>query len=101
MISTKSNSYVKLLIALTALVSTTQAITCNSSSPQCCWVWRVRELMKLSLSGASTTIPTSCCQQSLGIACVGTSVVAFYISNQGLTGSIPAEIENLKDITDL
>ena len=102
MISTESNSNVKLLIALTALVSSAQAqaITCTTSSPQCCWVWRVRELMKLSTTGASATSTTSCCSLS-GITCSGALVTRFNVASKGITGSIPKEIGNLKNLKRL
>ena len=77
------------------------AITCTSSSPDCCWVWRVRELMKLSLTGASGTSTTSCCIPSIGITCEGKSVIRWDVSFKGVTGPIPAEIGNLVNLKGL
>jgi len=57
--------------------------------------------MKLPLTGASATSTTSCCLASIGVTCSGTSVTRFDLSSKGITGAIPAEIGNLKNLTHL
>ena len=61
--------------------------TCTTSSPDCCWVWKVRESMNLSLTGASATNATSCCSLG-GITCQEeTSATDSNVVSQGFFGS--------------
>ena len=110
MISTKLTSNVKLLIALAALISTTDAqkqsqpknsISCTSNSPECCWVWKIREIWGLSVADSSkkgTKNTQDFCQSSIGITCSGQKVTEFRVVSQGITGSIPDDIKNLKSL---
>ena len=76
-----------------------QADSCDSSSPQCCWVVRIWQLM-----GKTTTVDhtsaTACCSMS-GVTCTGSIVTKIQWDNQNpkLTGSIPPEIGNLVNLT--
>jgi len=56
--------------------------------------------MKLPLTGASATSTTSCCSLS-GITCSGALVTKFNVASKGITGSIPKEIGNLKNLKRL
>ena len=95
-----SNSNVKLLIAITALISTTGAISCTPSSPDCCWVWKIRELGGHSMTGYSSKAD-SCCLSSIGVKCSGNSVTEIRFPFQRVAKPIPAEIGNLKSLTYL
>lgn len=109
-IDTKYKHYIEMSIpkkviivvyALSALFSRTdaQTISCNSRSPNCCWVWRIREIMKLSLAEYST-IDTSCCSVS-GLQCVGDIVTKFEATYQNISGSIPTEFQYLTNLTNM
>ena len=119
MISNESNSNVKLLIAITALILTSDAKSKTSqakkqsqkqSQPKnsinctndCCWVWKIREIWGLSMTGYSTKTD-SCCSKSLslGVICSGNEVIRIKIRDQGIAKPIPAEIGNLKSLTAL
>jgi hypothetical protein len=73
--------------------------TCDSTSPQCCWVVRSWQLM-----GKNTTVSSGsgydCCSMD-GVSCSGSHVTAIKWNYKGLAGSIPVEIGNLKNLTDL
>jgi hypothetical protein len=102
-------SFMMLFLLILAMISPAkaQAVTCDSSSPQCCWVRRIWELMGKTTSVSSTSA-TACCYtlgstfQTSGIPGVtcnsdGT-VTKINWYNKGLTGSIPPEIGNLVNL---
>ena len=72
---------------------------CDSTSPQCCWVVRSWQLM-----GQNTTVSSGsdkeCCSMD-GVSCSGSLVTAINWNYKGLSGSIPADIGNLKNLTNL
>jgi len=99
-----------LVIASMIYPAKAQAVTCDSSSPQCCWVVRIWQLMGKTTS-VSITNATACCYalgsttQTLGIpgvTCTSDGTVTkIYWSSKVLTGSIPPEIGNLMNLTNL
>jgi len=78
---------------------TIQPATCTSSSPQCCWVVRIWQLMGKSTSVSSTS-STACCSMS-GLTCSGSIVYSIDWELQSLSGSIPPEIGNLVNLETL
>ena len=74
----------KICFAISALISTAEAIACSSTSSEWCWAWRIREIMKLDITGYSSTNATSCCSSAYGITCNGTAVTVFDVSGKGL-----------------
>jgi hypothetical protein len=86
---------------------TSQATTCNSSSPQCCWVKRIYQLMGKTTSFFSDTA-AACCSyldsapQFSGIPGVNCTsignVTGINWGSSSLIGSIPEDFENLKNL---
>ena len=75
-------------------------MTCDSTSPQCCWVVRSWQLMGQT-TDVSSTSATACCSMT-GVTCDSTSkVTAIEWSGKGLSGSIPAEIGSLEKLQKL
>ena len=96
-----------LALALSALIAGTDAaVSCSSTSPQCCWVIRIYELMKLTSTGLSRTSYTSCCGMT-GVTCSGSGsstivkVVNWQKNPSGFTGGVPSDIQFLPDLTTL
>jgi len=82
----------------------TSSTICGSTSPQCCWVKRIYELMGQT-TRASATSATDCCinlpqtRGIQGVYCTSTgSVYRIDWYAKSLYGSIPSEIGNLKDL---
>jgi hypothetical protein len=84
------------------MISPTEAaVSCDSSSPQCCWVVRIWQLMGKSTSVSSTN-PTACCSHGIpGVTCSGSTITEINWSEKKLTDQIPSEIGNLVDLTEL
>ena len=100
--STVNAHYAMMLtLAIASMISPAkaQAVTCDSSSPQCCWVVRIWQLMGKSTSVSSTS-STACCSMS-GLTCSGSIVYSIDWELQSLSGSIPPEIGNLVNLETL
>ena len=112
-------SLIAMSLAMVPLIAPAQAQTsstsCTSTSPQCCWVKRSWELMGKTTS-VSATHATACCYYLVsstgttttqtsgipGVTCNSTGIVTeINWFAQGLQGSIPADLSNLKDLTTL
>jgi hypothetical protein len=86
---------------------TSQAATCDSSSPECCWVKRIYQLMGQTTL-VSATSATDCCSyldgthQSSGIPGVNCTsignVTGINWGSSSLIGSITEDFENLKNL---
>jgi hypothetical protein len=90
-----------LFLLMLALISPAEAqtvpATCTASSPQCCWVVRIWQLLGKTTSVSSTS-STACCKMS-GVVCSGSTVTELHWDNQGFSGfSIPPDIGNLTDL---
>lgn len=93
---------VKKFVTLSTLITHDEPVSCTSTSSQCCWALRVRQLMGLSIKGSTPTSATGCCVSALGVTCTGTSVTRLVITgSSGATGSIPDDIGRLVDLTTL
>ena len=104
-----------LALTLSALIATAEArkgakkssssdvpsiATCTSTSPQCCWVVRSWQLMGKTTTVSSTNA-TACCSMT-GVTCDSSNKVRKIVwGSKGLSGSIPAEIGNLVNLTHL
>jgi len=99
-----------ILIMGTMISPTEAAVSCTSTSPQCCWARRIRELMGKNTS-VSVTSKTACCfllgdkvQTSGidGVYCDKNGLVdTLRWNGHGLTGSIPPEIGNLTNLKEV
>ena len=99
MISTASKQNF-LALVLTALISSADAqATCTSSSPQCCWVVRIWQLMG-QITSVNPSSSTECCGMA-GVTCSESTVTGIFWSIKGLKNSIPSDIGNLINLTDL
>jgi hypothetical protein len=76
-----------------------QAVSCDSSSPQCCWVKRSWQLMGKT-TAVDHTSSTACCSMG-GVSCSDSIVTQIAWNGRGLTGSIPPDIGNLTNLTYL
>jgi hypothetical protein len=93
-------SLIFLLILAIISPAKAQTATCGPTSPQCCTVVRIWQLMGKTTSVSSTSA-TACCSMS-GVTCTSDGTVTQISWNrQGLTGSIPPEIGNLTSLTIL
>ena len=93
-----------LALALSALiVGTDAAVSCNSGSPQCCWVVRSWQLMGKSIPTGISSTDNSCCTVPMaGVTCDSTNkVINIYWVWQGLSGSIPRSMGKLTSLTKL
>ena len=99
-----------LVIASMISPAEAQAVTCTTSSPQCCWVVRIWTLMgKTTL--VDHTNATACCKTLgsttqtsgiTGVTCTSTGqVTKISWPFAGLSGSIPPEIGNLVNLEGL
>ena len=96
----KSISIVRLILAITAFISIVEAqASCSSSSPDCCWVVRVWQLMGKSTSVSSASL-TNCCSMT-GVTCSNAAVTILSWNSKGLSGSIPSDIGNLKNLVSM
>jgi len=107
-----SISHIKLILAIAALISSAeaQATTCGTSSPQCCWVKRIWQLMGKT-TALSSTSADGCCSNIVGdtfgipgVTCTTSTPRKVTEINWGpltLTGSIPEDIGKLVDLTKL
>jgi hypothetical protein len=93
------NIMIFLLVIVMISPAKAQTKTCDSSSPQCCWVVRIWQLMGKRTSVLSTS-STGCCFMS-GVTCSGSKVITIDWNNRNLTGSIPSDIENLVNLDGL
>ena len=92
--------YSILALTLSALIAGVNSqATCTSSSPDCCWVVRIRQLMGKTTS-VSPTSSTACCSMA-GVTCSGSSIIVINWENNGLKGSIPPSIGNLTSLENL
>ena len=82
-----------------AISPTEAAVSCDSSSSQCCWVVRIWELMGKTTSVSSTS-SNDCCNME-GITCTGSDVTQIKWNNIGLTQQIPLGIRNLVNLQEL
>jgi hypothetical protein len=71
-------------------------VSCDRSSPECCWVVRIWELMGQTTSVSSTN-PSDCCQMD-GVTCTGSTVTQIGWSGKGLRNQLPISIRNLKGL---
>jgi hypothetical protein len=106
-------SFMMLFLLILAMISPAKAqtVTCDSSSPQCCTVLRIREIMTGQSLLADSTSATACCNylgsttQSSGIEevyCNSDGIVTeIRWSDKNLTGDIPSDIGNLVDLEQL
>jgi hypothetical protein len=109
------NSSFSMMLSLVMLVmispAQAQAVSCDSSSPQCCWVVRIWELMGKTTSVSSTS-STACCSKLgtttqtsgiTGVTCTSTggTVTKIDWNSQSLQSSIPPDIGNLVNLTYL
>jgi hypothetical protein len=105
-------SFMMLFLLILAMISPAkgETVTCDSSSPQCCtltYIWR--EMGKFT--AVDPTNATACCRilgsttQTSGIpgvTCTSAGTVTqINWQKKGLKGSIPDEIGNLVDLTQL
>lgn len=95
------NTFTLFTLAVSAWITTVEAITCDSTSPECCWAWRIREQMKLDITGFSTTNATSCCSAAYGITCNGNTVTSFNVAGKGISGTITTDFKYLKNLESL
>jgi hypothetical protein len=96
-------SFMMLFLLILAMISPAkaQAVTCDSSSPQCCTVVRSWQLMGKSTTVSSTN-STACCSPGIpGVTCSGSTITQIDWFSKGLSGSIPPEIGNLVNLTYL
>ena len=103
----KSPSAMLLSIMIASMISPAEAqtvpATCDSSSPQCCWVVRIWQLLGKTTSVSSTS-STACCKNLnaggiTGVACNSDGTVTqIGWANQGLSGSIPSDIGKLVNL---
>jgi len=88
-----------------------QITTCTSTSPQCCWVVQIWQLMGKTTS-VSATNATACCSYISGVTtyppgipmvtCTSRGMVTgINWKNMSLTGSIPSSFENLRNLRTL
>jgi hypothetical protein len=107
----KTSSIIILLCLFGISAAEAQAVvTCDSSSPQCCWVVRIWQEMGKTTT-VSATSATECCNKLdsentgsgiSGVYCsLDGSVTEIRWSSQSLSGSIPPEIGNLKNLQSL
>jgi hypothetical protein len=109
----KSPFAMMLTLAIVSMISPAEAaVTCTSSSPQCCWVRRIWELLGRTTSVSSTS-STACCsylgsttQTSAipGVNCTSDgTVIQIVWTNRSpkLSGPLPPEIGNLVNLTHL
>ena len=82
-----------------AISPTEAAVSCDSSSSQCCWVVRIWELMGKTTSVSSTS-SNDCCNME-GVTCTGSDVTSIDWKNKGLTQQIPPGIRNLVNLQEL
>ncbi len=93
-----------LALALSSLIrGTDAAVSCGSTSLQCCWVVRSWQLMGKSIPTGISSTDNSCCTVPMyGVTCNSTNKVTMLKwGNDGLSGSIPAEIGKLTSLTHL
>jgi hypothetical protein len=110
------HSLIAMTLAMVSMISPadaqTSSTTCTSSSPQCCWVKRSWQLMgKDNL--VDPTHRTACCYYLVsstgttttqrsgisGVSCTSTGIVTrIRWGSNGLKGSIPTELANLRDL---
>ena len=89
-----------LALGLSAFISFVNAQpSCDSTSLDCCWVVRSWKLMGQNTTVSSTS-GTDCCSMD-GVTCSGSHVTAIKWNYKGLSGSIPEDIGNLKNLTNL
>jgi len=110
MINSSFSMMLYLMILVMISPAQAQAVSCDSSSPQCCSMKRIWELM-----GQTTLVDhtnaTACCyyldsttQTSgiPGVTCTSDGTVTMIDWNgQTLTGTIPSEIGNLTSLLEL
>ena len=87
-----------LSFALLSLISSTgaQVASCDISSPDCCWVVRIWQMMGQRTT-VSSTHPTACCSMS-GVVCSESSVIKIQWRNKNITGPIPEDIGKFKNL---
>ncbi len=85
------------LLILVLIFPTEAAVSCDPSSPQCCWVVRIWQLMGKTTSVSSTS-SNDCCNME-GVTCTGPDVTQINWNKLGLTQQIPSDIRNLKSLT--
>jgi len=107
MIKAPSAMMLSLVIASMISPAEAQTVSCTTSSPQCCWVVRIWQLMgKTTL--VDHTNATACCN-TLGSTTQTSGITRVTCSSTGqvtkidwrmnsLTGNIPADIGQLKSL---
>ena len=103
-----------LALALSALIATAEAqktkktssiASCTTSSPQCCWVVRSWQLMGKTIPSGIKSTDSSCCTLPMSgvsrVTCDSSNKVKKIFWVWGLSGSIPAEIGKLINLTHL
>jgi hypothetical protein len=104
----KAPSAMMLSLMIASVISPAEAaVSCSSSSPQCCWVRRIWELMGRTTS-VSTSSSTACCYYKgsttqtsgiPGVNCTSTGqVTGLTWSNKYLKNSIPPDIGKLTNL---
>jgi len=107
----KPSTLMTLAMALACVISPVEAaVSCSSTSPQCCWVVRIWQLMGQTTSVSSTS-STACCYYIgsktktsgiPGVSCTSTgNVTELNWWMTGLSGPIPADIGNLVNLNYL
>jgi len=92
-----------LITALSLISQVNAQASCSPSSPQCCWVVRLWELMKAATTVSSSSA-TACCSSPgriPGVVCSGSTVLELNWNNLELTGAIPQEIGKLVNLKTL
>ena len=90
-----------LALTLTALIAGVESqATCDSNSPQCCWVVQSWQLMGKTIPTGISSTDNSCCTVPMtGVTCDSSNkVININWYSKGLSGSIPADIGNLTSL---
>jgi hypothetical protein len=101
----KAPSAMMLSLMIASVISPAEAqtvpATCTASSPQCCWVVRIWQLLGKTTSVSSTS-STACCSPGIpGVTCSGSTITLINWVNAGLQGNFPSEFGYLTSLTDL
>ena len=78
--------------------------TCTAASTECCWAVRSWQLMGKSIPTGIQSTDNSCCTLPMdGVTCdsTKTKVTGINWGNLGLSGSLPTDIGNLKNLENM